>query len=299
MFRFSDLVSFALTPPPVEAWDLWREAISAPEHPAYDADIRETGFENVVLLSGGQDSTVAYRLSVTADPKTVAIYIDFGEPYQRAEIDVLRHLGVLYLYYKVDVNYDQRDKRWRHIMPARNLVALEIAARAGGAGATLWLGSVAGEVPEAGGDKSVKFHELATSVFAQMYGTKAIRTLADKTKAEWAYWWRTTQPDPDTLLQTVTCYHADGRHCGTCQACVRRYCALVLAGYAPDDVLRSYAAHPLYNATEALNKYILAYQQEMLSPGVTKYGQRRAWQDLSVLDPKFLADHGFGGWTWQ
>lgn len=297
-FSFAALARFALTPPPSDAWALWQEALSAPEYPPFDTAYPAHGIDHVVLVSGGQDSTVAYRIAQQGGKQVLPVYVDFAEKYQKAELHVLAALGIPYSYHSCDVGYAQRDPRWAHIMPARNLLALEIAARAGGKGATLWLGVVAGEYPERGGDKSAKFLELATRVFAQMYGTREIRTLSDRTKAEWAYWWRTTQPDANTLLGTVTCYAAADRHCGRCQACLRRYCALALAGYPLEDVLASYAQSPLSGASTALKKYRQAYRLEMLTPGATKYGSRRAWQDLTVLDPEFLVQQGFGLWTW-
>lgn len=287
---FLPLARLTLNPPMMAAWLAFLEAIDEPEYPTLTSRvIYNAPPRSVVLVSGGQDSTVAYRRAVQDGGEVLAVYVDFGESYQAAEMTALDRLNIPYTAVTMAISYRHRDPEWRHILPARNLLALQVAAKLGGEGARLWLGAVAGEIPATGGDKSKKFLELAGQVFNAQYGCDPkVYTLHEGTKADWAYWWRLTQPDQETLLKTVTCYHMADRHCGSCQACLRRYCALILAGYDKEAVLATYKVDPLVGASAAVDKYKKAFRQELLHPGSTRYDGRRAWQDLTVIEPDFF-----------
>jgi 7-cyano-7-deazaguanine synthase in queuosine biosynthesis len=305
MTFFQQMVKLANNPPPLIFWETFAEAVSAKEYP--DVPPRVTGsignmFEAVVLVSGGMDSTIAYRRATQMHNQVRGLYVDFGMENNLGEMQALDNLGTNYAVVQLDLGYAGRSIEWRHILPARNLVMLEQAAILGGQDTTIWLGAVAGEIPDTGGDKSVKFLQLAFDSLIAHYRIRGIQTLSEMYKANWAKWWFDTQSDPETLLETVGCYEVpDGIHCGTCQACLRRFIALSLAGYNRIDILDNYRVDPLggFGAREAIAKYTTIMPREL--DGIEDYGYRmtRIRQTLTVLAPHELEKRSIPLWTWE
>lgn len=290
---FLDLIQAAMgqkiTP---QALHLFASSMDSPEYrqgtavgDGFTETVTKQGEElgHVVLVSGGADSTTCYRLASNTGKPVKPIYVNMGQPYAGDEITVVESvLGIKGLEVIDTRRIYGESSPYKHIMPGRNLVCLDIAAQVARPGWAVWFGVVAGETPVVGGDKSVRFLQGVDYYLSQTYGVR-LNTLRNRTKAEWARWWLKTQPDPERLLLTVTCYNWDGiKHCGTCQGCLRRYCALALAGYDEQAIFNGYYKHPLYAAKEAKQKYLDAMWAE-LHGGASHYGFNRCSQMLTIL----------------
>lgn len=202
--------------------------------------------KSVLLFSGGMDSLMAAHL-LRPD---VLLYVRHGQRYQAAEIDTLFRL--------CDRGYVDRARletadlldlgkleRPDAIIPLRNLHLLALAARYG---ETLYIGAMDGDRSL---DKSPGFllamermldllhqeqHWCAARVFRVEAPFKAL------TKAQLVRRYLAAGGQADALLVSLSCYEpADGRPCGTCKPCFRKWVALAMNGLATPDY---FAADP-------------------------------------------------------
>lgn len=281
------LMKTAANPGPFLLWSAFLEAIDEPEYPAYQPKIDLAFKEEVtVLTTGGLDSTIAYHL---VGKKPQALYIDFGQSYRNAELDALKHIGIDPWILQASNPFENINSDWKHIYPGRNLYALLSAAEYTRPGGVIWFGSTYGEMPKKGGDKSEKFLKIIRQILAKYYGGIQVKTMAKHTKGEWVKLALKKGVKEDILLSTYSCFTGEiGYHCGRCQACLRRFLGLRWGGLPKAAILWNYRLDPSIHAVEALDKYRKIFLQEYNEPGSTKYGHRRAIQDLSVLEPTWV-----------
>ncbi len=132
--------------------DLLTEALTAKEIP--DAVLEHIEWvepqDAIVLFSGGLDSFLTYRLFTSS---VKALYIDFGHSYAPYEEHAARQLVDDLWIVRVNVPFIN----FEHIMPARNLLAIEMAQQFLEPTGRIFFSTLFGEMPESGGDKSVRF----------------------------------------------------------------------------------------------------------------------------------------------
>lgn len=255
---------------------------------------------DVVLTSGGLDSTITYRIAkdqARREDRLLGfrtLYCDFGQPYAPKELQTLAALGICGPTHIVKIFGDMKHALneyggWKHIIPGRNFLALATAATLllpndihPHRERRIWFSPVQGEMPKTGGDKSFKFLDLASEAIAHWYGgpVMILTPLASGTKADWIHWWLSQGLPVETLRRTVTCFSHEMGHCGKCQACLRRYVAFA---YNNIDTSNDYIVHPLIGARQYIDKYRTLMQTALDNKDFTKYSRGRCEQTLSII----------------
>ena len=174
-----------------------------------------------LLFSGGLDSTCALHLLADA---VQPVYVRIGAPYEREE---LRHAQALTESLHVldgpSLGYlAEGDGHIRH----RNAALAITVATAGYR--TIYLGALRGEASR---DKSGAFFDSLTRLLrASEAGDWTVTApFARLTKTGLLRRALAAGMLPDLALSTRSCYAAEGE-CGRCQACFRRWVALVNCG---------------------------------------------------------------------
>lgn len=196
---------------------------------------------DVILASGGVDSSAALLHALERGRKPTALWCDYGQPYADPELSAVRAicdtLGVELVRIEVDLaDRISKDDRFGHVIPGRNLLIAASAAALGARAVTL--AGLADEliVP----DKSVRMYMEAeghlgipvTSPFVRMTKTDVLRV--------WDQRWR-GRLDAN---MTISCYRSTG-DCQDCSACAKRAVAFVASGY---DV----RAYPVFTRQQEL-----------------------------------------------
>lgn len=280
---------------PISLWDLFVEAIDEPENPAKNLSPVHENHKKlaVVLVTGGLDSTILYHRAKNKHNSVTGLYIDFGQPYAQIELDVLDNLGIGYQYAKVDMGYKSNESKWKHIIPARNLIAIDMAGKLAGKDGHVYFGVTDGESPEHGGDKSQKFLLLMKEWLRQSYGVIGLHTLLDGNKTQNIRKFLDDGGDIDIILNTYSCFNGEShKQCGRCQSCLRHYIALANNGIPEDVILEKYEISPINDKSP----YILKYR-ELMEDDIQRilsgeepfrYNRDRIIETLGVIGPDIL-----------
>lgn len=276
----------ALLDVPVSLQALVEECLQVPERPeTYHVRFQEP--EQVVVaipVTGGLDSTVLYYranyglANHEAVPK--AYYVDYGQPYAIKEQMALARLDVPYSLMQAE---KPLGRYWKHIIPARNLLIFSMIAEKLQGGGRILFAVTNGEMPERGGDKSVRFLNLLnTALQALPYPVTVETPLANETKPDLITWWKNAGLDLKLLQYTVSCFTGGVgvvSHCGECQACLRKYIAFYLNG------MELATAQPIeIGCMQFIERYKRVMSEALETRNFLKYSERRCVQDLSVLN---------------
>lgn len=256
---------------------------------------RSVEFDAVVLMSGGVDSTILYHRAIKRHgfKSVLPLYLDFGQQYANAEQVALRRMQIRYSYMSAKVSIPQG---WNHIIPARNLIALDIAGSLCNPKGTVYFGVTDGESPFTGGDKSLKFLGLAGRWLQEAYGVERIETLLEGTKSLNIYNYIHSGGAVRNILDAYSCFEGiSGQHCGKCQACLRRYIALENNNIPEHIILQDYIAHPIKDYPDS--PYVKNYNDKMItaletSDYISGYSYERCVETLSVINPEYLHSKG-------
>ena len=208
------------------------ESLYAKEYKG-DLDIRIPGERLIIVpLSGGLDSLVAYSRAVESGEETRAYYVALNSTYREAELHALSEMGMSFRYLDYSFfpqGWKPYETSWAHIMPLRNLLVIcAIAESVSDRSGKLWLGATEGEIPDQGGDKSLRFFE-ATSFILDSFPIKHKLQfpLRYETKTDLVTWWLETNHSVDILLKSITCQDPTPTFmaCGACHACFNRWVA--------------------------------------------------------------------------
>lgn len=185
-----------------------------------------------VLVSGGQDSTVAYHLAVYlyGVDNVVAVYVNIDQPYVTKEKLALNALDIPYVEIKADLC-----KIMAAFMPTpekqeifgRNLL---LAFYGGLMAPTVWISALENELYAGDPDKSYAFMHQASAVLSMVFTHKQRETIVTTPFKH------LTKSDvvrlgihgnlglsPEYLLKTTSCYSTGHGSCGECLACVKRW----------------------------------------------------------------------------
>ena len=175
---------------------------------------------SALLYSGGLDSVAAAWLL----PHAVPVYVTLGHPYEAAELRTARQLAPhLHVLAGPPVGRLQEpDGHIRH----RNALLVTVAAAHGYR--TIYMGAVRGE---ASPDKSPAFFRRMTQLLATSEAERhAVQApFAHLTKSQLLRQALAAGMPHQRALASRSCYSPAGA-CGQCQACFRRWVALVHAG---------------------------------------------------------------------
>lgn len=233
-------------------------------------------YHKVILVSGGQDSTIMWHLNRNVEDK-IGLYVDFGQAYKQKEIEAINLFGIQFR----EVEY-QIGNRWNHIIPARNFILLMLAEELVAPEGEIWLGAVQGESAQDKGDKSSLFFTLFENfVWQSKHKRIHIRTLVEKTKNDWLKQYLCETGD-SRILQTITCFDGAERPCGRCQACVRKWIAMRYCGV--EDAESFFDVNPYQGGQEHVEKYRHELKRALEQGDFSHYSKDRAIQDLSVIE---------------
>lgn len=261
---------------------LVEEVVNVPERPAdYKPVFKFKEPKIVVLVTGGLDSTYVYQCVKEnyATNEIVAIYVDIGQPYAKKEIDALARLQIPYVLERQTELIWTTDKYWKHIIPARNLLLLAIAAEhLADTGGLIMFGAVNGEMPVIGGDKSQRFIRVVNQLLKNSPNTIHVTTpLKDLTKTDIVF--KMQANNPGTVEKTVSCFSGGpGVHCGACQACLRKWIAFT------NNDLELKTETPIYlGCAEYITKYRTLMTEALKRRDFSKYSERRCEQTIEAL----------------
>lgn len=192
-------------------------------------------YQVLVPCSGGLDSATALAMCATAGLTPVAVYVDTGAPYAKAEIDVVRRLcenRVLcdFRVEKVAVDYT----RYGYVDRGRNAIIIWTLAhqmRDYQAWGEIAFGNIADveETPIVGGDKTLRFfatmqHLLTISGF----DVRLTNPVGHMRKSDLVRWWQGRGHLDVAINDTRSCYDTVEHGCGQCRSCFRRYMAFAI-----------------------------------------------------------------------
>jgi 7-cyano-7-deazaguanine synthase in queuosine biosynthesis len=129
-------------------------------------------------------------------------------------------------------------------IPGRNLAFVTLAA-CQELPDEIWLGVLADENNEQATDKNDKFRNLAMesinyalSPFVDKVNIRFPFAEADFTKLDTVRWALDNGVPKQEIEKTVSCWHAhDGKHCGKCKQCVKRFLVFDAVGLKTDYVV--------------------------------------------------------------
>lgn len=183
----------------------------------------------IVCFSGGVDSTGAllHLLDIRKNP--IALWCDYGQPYNKPEKSVVEkishQLDVPLIEAKIDLeNFIMLGKeRFGHVFPARNLLIAAIA-----------LAFLPSEIVLAGlcdelivPDKSIRMYDEFTKNFQVSLYSPFIKMTKTDVLCVWKHKWSKVLD----ANETVSCY-GDNGDCQDCSSCAKREVAMIASGYS-------------------------------------------------------------------
>jgi 7-cyano-7-deazaguanine synthase in queuosine biosynthesis len=202
--------------------------------------------DGILLYSGGLDSYCLWWLT----GKPACVYVDLGHRYAHHERREINRMWV----HATGPQVTMLDAPWggRHEaidghIPYRNLLLVTAVAVAYPHRHPIILGALCGEVSR---DKSPRFLQTATGLLRYLEPTEQAVVAPARHLTKSGLVARFLQSRPGVrrvvaMLATRSCYSAHhDRHCGECQACFRRWVALVNNDLPTDDFATDPRRHP-------------------------------------------------------
>lgn len=201
------------------------ESLACKENPGIGISFYEKSPSPVCLVTGGIDSTIMFFNAIEQEPVT-PVFVDYGQPYVNQERAALIDLGIHFI--ELETELPKIEGNWQHIFPLRNYWLLRLVGKM--TTTKIFFAATKEEMPETGGDKSLKFLSLM-STFLDL----KIETMAGSKDANVAaFVQKNSTKNRDILAKTFSCHNEfpgmQSVHCGNCKACVRRYIAFCSAG---------------------------------------------------------------------
>src|SRR5262245_39397361 len=211
--------------------------------PPPPTDPRGHRMTNIVVLSGGLDSTATLALAQQDDPDTVAITFDYGQRHVRETMAAARvahalgvphHIIVLHSLLSGSALLGDGDVPEGHyaaetmratVVPGRNLLFAAVAVSYAHDGDRVWFGVHAGDHPIYP-DCRIDFWMGLAGIVEDAYGVEVVTPRIEVTKA--------VVVERGVMLGaplhlTWSCYQGGDVHCGRCGTCVERAEAFHLA----------------------------------------------------------------------
>lgn len=203
----------------------------------------------VKLVSGGVDSYI-----VSQEFDGLNVYVDFGQPYVKEELETLKKLNVEFDLIKIDSKFDSGEDSYindRNLFLA-SLICLVYAPD------EIMLG---GTKDDCYADNTPKEYKKIEKLVSR-YCSHPVKVVSP--------FWKKSKPDivrefakKEELKNTFSCYHPkNSKPCGDCIACLRRAIALENNGVdsgvkISDDVISRYIEKGITkNQKKELEKYL-------------------------------------------
>lgn len=184
--------------------------------------------DSVVLFSGGMDSLIAWEYLGRPD----RLYVKMNHKYQDEELRQIRELSLPGKLIVADLSelgkYEKDDAE----IPLRNLYLSMIAVNLGYV--DIWLSIQKDEMSIP--DRTISFMNKASDLLSVLRGSIVhVRTPFEfMDKVDMVTWYIDKGKDIDVLKNTWACYFpVNGKPCGGCGACFRRYVAFKENGLDP------------------------------------------------------------------
>ena len=173
--------------------------------------------KRVKLVSGGVDSCIMSQLYDGTN-----VYVDFGQPYVKEELNALENLGIEYDLIKVDSKFKCDEKSY---INDRNLFLSSLMCLVYSPD-VIMLGGTKDDCYADNTPKEYRRIERLVSRYCS-HPVKVVSPFWKKGKADIVREF----PDKSLVAKTFSCYHpVNGRPCGNCIACLRRAIALENSG---------------------------------------------------------------------
>lgn len=184
---------------------------------------------DIVCFSGGIDSTAALLYQIEKNKKSIALWCDYGQPYNEPERKAVREIceKLSILLYEATVDLTELialgTERFKHVFPARNLLIAAIAVALNPK--EVLLAGLSDElmVP----DKSPRMYDEG-SVYLKH---KVYSPFMQMTKAEVLSVWKKRWNNILHVDETVSCYGGNG-DCQDCSSCAKREVAKIASTYS-------------------------------------------------------------------
>lgn len=197
----------------------------------------------VILYSGGLDSRIMYHYAKVYNPDSeiICVYYKHGAESEEMEIKNLPpFVNVKTVDWLDDACLPVSKKSdpfaGNIYIPGRNLVFATLAA-CQYLPTEIWMGTLADECNSQATDKNGifahLFEETANYVLSPFSdGVELVMPFVREewTKREMVSWALDHGLTELHLKNTVSCWHADGKPCGKCKQCVKRYLVMLLNG---------------------------------------------------------------------
>ena len=186
---------------------------------------------DVVCFSGGIDSTAALLHLLEHKKNIVALWCDYGQPYNEPEreavVRICKMLSVQLYIATVDLSelIALGTERFKHVFPARNLLIAAIAAAL--QPNEIVLAGLSDElvVP----DKSPRMY----SEGSRLLNYRVYSPFINMTKAEVLSVWKKRWNKMLDASETVSCY-GDNGDCQNCSSCAKREVAKIASEYSDE-----------------------------------------------------------------
>lgn len=183
----------------------------------------------IVCFSGGVDSTGALLHLLDTQKTPVALWCDYGQPYNGPE-----KVAVENICYKLNVPLIEAEvdlanlitlgkEKFGHVFPARNLLIAAIA-----------LAFLPSEIVLAGlcdelvvPDKSIRMYKE----FTHFFGTRLYSPFVKMSKTEVLCVWKHRWNEILDANETISCY-SDSGNCQNCSSCAKREVAMIASEYS-------------------------------------------------------------------
>jgi 7-cyano-7-deazaguanine synthase len=194
--------------------------------------------KEVLLFSGGIDSTILLFKLLREGKDLVLLFVNYGQKYAEQErkttLEIATEASRAFKHAVIELKEMDLDcgKMYDGFVPNRNLTLCSLAATTLGAD-VIYLSGVAD-------DNAVDKNETANnemSALISKYCDKEVSVqspLLTMTKGEAVAWFKKSF-DGNILLMAYSCYN--GEPCYDCEACYRRWVALVSNGIMPPNTL--------------------------------------------------------------
>lgn len=201
--------------------------LGKPQGKIFDDESTNQLDKEVLLMSGGLDSTIAYWYL----EKPYSLWIDIGQKYKAKEKEAVKNLKRRY-----DINIDfikgldlsQFEKGENAYIPRRNALLLQLASYYGN---KLFLVGIEGDNVEDKSPEAFQEIENCLNFISKEKEDKQIKIRSPfwgLSKGEIVRWFKKNVPDAEEILLTsVSCYDKDIEwQCGSCKSCFRKAIAM-------------------------------------------------------------------------
>lgn len=208
-----------------------------------------------VLSSGGLDSYIAYRYSLSLNQNTKIVTVDYGQPYLLKEQTAIKSL-----HSNDEVIWVKADCAHTHLQNVPTLTQQEVYGRnlllayyGALIGNRVWMVSLEPESnPYTVRDKSPEFFQLTSGLLTFLLKGRQHETIIESpfkhlTKTEEVTLGLKLGISIEEMTTTSSCYHDEYKACGCCSTCFKRWISFTNNGFSENYVKHPYLENEYAN----------------------------------------------------